>query len=71
MMVTLPDLYKIIIEDHCGHIPSTYPVCMHRVWEGRVFFLTFEVYWGNQGGSVGSAFDSGPMCCWFESHPRN
>ena len=26
---------------------------------------------GNWGGSVGSAFDSGPMCCRFESHLRN
>ena len=26
---------------------------------------------GNRGGSVCSAFDSGPMCCRFESHPRN
>ena len=26
---------------------------------------------GHRGGSVGSAFDSGPMCCRFESHPRN
>ena len=26
---------------------------------------------GNRGGSLGSTFDSGPMCCRFESHPRN
>ena len=26
---------------------------------------------GNRGGSVGSTFDSGPMCYRFESHPRN
>ena len=26
---------------------------------------------GNRGGSVGSAFDSGPMFCRFECHLRN
>ena len=28
-------------------------------------------YRGNRGGSVGSVFDFGPMCCRFESHPWN
>ena len=31
----------------------------------------YVILWGNRGGSVGSAFDSGPMCCRFESHLRN
>ena len=31
----------------------------------------YVILWGNRGGSVGSTFDSGPMCCRFESHPRN
>ena len=26
---------------------------------------------GNRGGSVGGAFDSGPICCRFGSHPWN
>ena len=30
----------------------------------------YVILWGNRGGSVGSAFDSGPMCCRFESHLR-
>ena len=31
----------------------------------------YVILWENRGGSVGSTFDSGPMCCRFESHLRN
>ena len=31
----------------------------------------YVILWGNRGGSVGSTFDSAPMCCRFESHLRN
>ena len=30
----------------------------------------YVILWGNRGGSVGSAFDSVPMCCRLESLPR-
>ena len=31
----------------------------------------YVILWENRGGSVGSTFDSGLMCCRFESHLRN
>ena len=31
----------------------------------------YVILWENRGGSVGNTFDSGPMCCRFESHLRN
>ena len=42
-------------------------------WEKIPLLRTrgYVILWENRGGSVGSVFDSRPMCCWLESHPRN
>ena len=38
----------------------------------KIYLVFYNVIlWGNRGGSVGSAFDSVPMCCRLESDPRN
>ena len=65
--------------------PMTGPMGMAFSWRGcslqtippvgrRSPLLRIQGYvilWENRGGSVGSAFDSGLMCCRFESHLRN
>ena len=42
-------------------------------WEKIPLLRTrgYVILRGHRGGSVGSAFDSGPMCCRFESHLWN
>ena len=42
-------------------------------WEKIPLLRTrgYVILWENRGGSVGSTFDSGPMCCRFESHLWN